>query len=76
VMLLGANHRVLAASDDRGLLHERFPLDTNDSERGWYRSGNRIIAFAKTPGYETYHGLGWYGCIESRIAPEREVGLD
>lgn len=76
VMLLGADHRVLAASDDRGLLHERFSLDTDGSERGWYRSGNRIIAFAKTPGYETYQGLGWYGCIESRIAPEREGGLD
>ena len=69
VMLLGADHRVLAASDRRGLLNERFPLDTSTQERGWYREGNRIIAFARTPGYETYQGLGWYGCIESAIDP-------
>ena len=66
VMLLGADHRVLAASDRRGLLSERFRLDTEGRERGWYREGNRIVAFARTPGYETYRGLGWYGCIEFR----------
>jgi len=41
---------------------------------GWYREGNRIIAFARTPGYETYQGLGWYGCIESAIDPAWEDG--
>ena len=69
VMLLGADHRVLAASDRRGLLSERFRLDADGRDRGWYREGNRIIAFASTPGYETYQGLGWYGCIESAIDP-------
>jgi hypothetical protein len=68
-MLLGADHRVLAAWDRRGLLSERFRLDTEGRERGWYREGNRIVAFARTPGSETYHGLGWYGCIESAIDP-------
>ncbi len=24
-----------------------------------------MTAFALTPGYETYQGLGWYGVIES-----------
>jgi len=27
----------------------------------------RIVAFGLTPGYETYRGLGWYGCIESEM---------
>jgi hypothetical protein len=22
-----------------------------------------LIGFHKTPGYETYEGLGWYGCV-------------
>lgn len=52
-----------------GPLSERFRLDTEERERGWYREGNRIIAFARTPGYETCQGLGWYGCIESAIDP-------
>ena len=30
----------------------------------------RLVAFALTPGYETYKGLGWYGCIQQR-GPDR-----
>lgn len=64
VMLLDANHRVIAASDRRGVLSETFPLRTNGQSRGTYvdERGN-TVCFAHTPGYETYRGLGWYGCI-------------
>jgi hypothetical protein len=30
-----------------------------------------MICYALTPGYETYKGLGWYGCIETRVAADR-----
>lgn len=62
-MLLDANHRVIASTGGEGLLTERFPLRTDNREGGYYTEGNRIIGFHRTPGYETYEGLGWLGCI-------------
>jgi hypothetical protein len=65
VMLLDARHRVIAASDGKGLLQEIYPLETKGLARGHYETGDSLTAFALTPGYETYRGLGWYGVIES-----------
>ncbi|MBJ7521658.1 MAG: hypothetical protein JHC84_18305 [Solirubrobacteraceae bacterium] len=62
-MLLDANHRVIASTGGEGLLTERFPLREDGREGGYYTDGNRIIGFHRTPGYETYEGLGWLGCI-------------
>jgi hypothetical protein len=28
--------------------------------------GDAVVGFARTPGYETYEGLGWYGAIVQR----------
>jgi hypothetical protein len=69
VMLLDANQRVLASSDKQGLLSETVPLRVT-SPRGTYNDedGN-TVSYALTPGYETYRGLGWYGCIVQ--APRR-----
>jgi len=66
VMLLDARHRVIASSDGRGLLQEIYPLDTGGQGRGHYEANGALTAFALTPGYETYQGLGWYGVIENR----------
>lgn len=68
VLLLDASHRVIAASDRRGVLTETFALQTLGKSRGTYQddAGNRV-SFALTPGYETYRGLGWYGCILARV---------
>lgn len=66
VMLLNARHEVIAASEGGGDLMERYPLKATQP-RGFYREGDRLVSYALTPGYETYRGLGWYGCIESRI---------
>jgi hypothetical protein len=64
VLLLDARHRVIAASDRKGLLEEIVPLETGGAARGSYRDADgATISFALTPGYETYRGLGWYGCI-------------
>jgi hypothetical protein len=74
VMLLDASHRVIASSDRKGLLAETFPLQAGGRERGTYqdRSGN-TVSFSLTPGYETYRGLGWYGCIVSAGSATRDA---
>ncbi len=65
VMLLDADHRVIACSQGKGVLSERYPLRPEGRDRGSYRdSAGRLVAFHATPGYETYRGLGWRGVIE------------
>ena len=68
VMLLDARRRIIAASDGKGLLTETYGLKA-EAARGFYREQGRLIAYAITPGYETYRGLGWYGVIEWRAGP-------
>jgi uncharacterized protein YerC len=68
VLLIDAKHRVIAASDDTGVLRDQFLLQTDGAKRGYMVDGDRLVAYALTPGYETYQGLGWYGVIESRLA--------
>jgi hypothetical protein len=64
-MLVDARFRVLASSDDKGVLEETIALRTGDQKVGHYRlDDGTVIAFARTPGYETYEGMGWYGVIE------------
>lgn len=68
-LILDAKHRVLAASDRRGILTETFPLDTGNRTMGSYGDGKgTVVGFALTPGYETYAGLGWYGVLVQRQA--------
>ncbi|MBK5265162.1 MAG: chemotaxis protein [Alphaproteobacteria bacterium] len=69
VMLLNARHRVIAASDGFCKLDEHYPLKPAE-DRGYYEQADRLVSYALTPGYETYQGLGWYGCIESRLSTE------
>ncbi len=64
-MLVDARHRVLASSDGKGVLEESLALQTGGRTVGHYRlNDGTIVAFALTPGYETYEGMGWYGVIE------------
>lgn len=66
VLLLDADRRVIAASDGQGILDERFPLQSAHPTCGTYRDGRgALVGFHRTPGYETYRGLGWYGVIVS-----------
>jgi hypothetical protein len=66
-LLIDASHRVIAASDGVGLLSEKLPLETGSEERGYYTtSGGEQVGFARTQGYETYRGLGWYGVVVQR----------
>ncbi|WP_020181280.1 methyl-accepting chemotaxis protein [Methylopila sp. M107] len=65
VLLIDAANRVIAASDGKGILTERFPVDSGGRPSGVrIDAAGRIVAFHETPGYETYRGLGWRGVIE------------
>lgn len=68
VMILDQNHRILAASDERGVLSEKVSLDTSRGAMGSYADRDVTVGYALTPGYETYRGMGWYGCIVQRPA--------
>ena len=52
------------------MLSETFPLQAEGREAGTYVDPHgSTIGFSRTPGYETYRGLGWYGClVQSRRA--------
>lgn len=65
VMLLNARHRVIASSGGQGAA-ETYPLQAG-GKRGFYQNGAKLVSYAVTPGYETYAGLGWYGCIETAV---------
>jgi hypothetical protein len=63
-LLVDAKGLVIAASDGRGVLQERVQLKTDGRNHGHYLSAHgEMTAFHRTPGYETYQGLGWYGVI-------------
>ena len=66
VLLLDHALRVIAASDDNGLLGH-YPLDHGGRQKGFYVADNGdLVAFARTLGYQEYDGLGWYGVIVRR----------
>lgn len=66
VMLVDRQNRVIASSDDKGVLSETYVF-TPKAARGTAIKDNRLVAYALTPGYETYKGLGWYGVIETAL---------
>lgn len=73
-LLVDSRHRVIAASDNQGVLQESMPLLNNGQQRGFYSLSNgSTVGYALTPGYETYRGLGWYGVVvqapSSRVLP-------
>jgi hypothetical protein len=63
VLLVDADHRVIASSDGQGLLQEKLALRAAGQSNGYYADKSALVAFHATPGYETYRGLGWYGVI-------------
>ena len=66
VLLVDARRRVLAASDGQGILTEVLTVDPKGNTAGVVRDARNgtVTAFHRTPGYETYLGLGWYGAIQ------------
>ena len=70
VLLVDAQGRVLAASDGQGVLTETVSLGADGQPSGARRDPRTgiVTAFHRTPGYETYAGLGWYGVIVQKPA--------
>ncbi|WP_019145908.1 methyl-accepting chemotaxis protein [Aeromicrobium massiliense] len=68
VLLVDAGHRVLAASDGAGVLAERIDLAVTGGEAAgsFTRPNGDVVGYARTPGYETYEGLGWFGVLVQR----------
>jgi hypothetical protein len=65
-MLVDDKRRIIAASDERGLLLP-LELDRQDQTKGYYwKSDREVGAFAKTFGYQEYDGLGWCAVIMQR----------
>lgn len=64
VMLLDAEHRIIADSRAADTLGQQYPVNMRGRTSGHDLHEDRLVAFARTPGYETYRGLGWYGVIE------------
>ncbi|WP_018043020.1 methyl-accepting chemotaxis protein [Methylobacterium sp. 88A] len=62
VLLVDAQGLVLASSGRRSLLREILPFRPGERRSGADSAG-AVTAFHRTPGYETYAGLGWYGVI-------------
>jgi len=65
VLILDAQGKVLASSDGQGELSERIAL-TEGRSGSCIDPQGRVVAFHRTPGYETYRGLGWAGAILQR----------
>ncbi|MCP9456415.1 MAG: hypothetical protein NNA18_09960, partial [Nitrospira sp.] len=67
VLLLDRELRVIAASDNRGVL-QPFSLKHQGKQRGYYvDDDHQVTAFARTIGYQEYDGLGWYGVIVKKL---------
>lgn len=63
VLLLDSRFRVIASSDDQGLL-QPFEMTLKDRNRGhFYTRDGHLVCYQRTIGYEEYDGLGWYGAI-------------
>lgn len=66
-LIVDSSFQVLAASDRRGVLSETIAIETGGSKIGHIQSNDgSVTGFARTPGYETYKGLGWYGVLVQR----------
>ena len=67
VLLLDANRRIIASSDNRDIFSP-YPLNIV-ANKGYYRlEDGTLIAYAKTLGYQEYDGLGWIGVIIQKPA--------
>ena len=67
VILLDQNMRIIAASDNNGILLP-FMLEHHGQQKGHYFNANhQVVAFARTLGYQEYDGLGWYAAIVQKL---------
>ncbi len=76
-LLVDSRSRVIASSDGRGVINERFELRVPQGKTsGFYVDQRRqIVGYALTPGYETYKGLGWWGVIVQQLPSETAASV-
>lgn len=74
VMMVDANHRIIASSDADSHLGESIQLQVKNGQQNGYATlqDNIIQGYSLTPGFETYKGMGWLGVIEQRL-PEMVI---
>ena len=72
VLLLDADKRVIASSDGHDLW-QPFALETRGNRGDHVGSNNQVVAYARTIGYETFDGHGWYGVVIQ--TPESESSI-
>ncbi|MEQ8585949.1 MAG: methyl-accepting chemotaxis protein [Thalassobaculaceae bacterium] len=64
VMLVDAKNNIIADAGHGAGTGTRFDLHTDGRDSGTYQtSDGATVGFHRTPGYETYAGLGWYGVL-------------
>lgn len=64
VMLVDAKNRIIADAGRNSGSSDRFDLRTDGQASGTYHAADgTTVGFHRTPGYETYAGLGWYGVL-------------
>lgn len=67
VILLDQKMRIIAASDNNGILLP-FMLEHHGQQKGHYFNANhQVVAFARTLGYQEYDGLGWFAAIVQKL---------
>ncbi|TKB59094.1 MAG: methyl-accepting chemotaxis sensory transducer [Nitrospira sp.] len=67
VILLDQNMRIIAASDNNGILLP-FLLEHHGQQKGHYfNASHEMVAFARTLGYQEYDGLGWFAAIVQKL---------
>ena len=72
VYLVDSRERVIAASRSSDEARATVPAEAVAGSSGIWEDGNGTLwAHHRTPGYETYEGLGWSGVIEQRPLPGR-----
>lgn len=74
VMLLDANHRVIASNrPEKKFSTYNLRVNNNEMRGSYYDSDGSIVAFAKTIGYEDYNGLGWYGVVVQETESDETI---
>ena len=69
-MIIDSRGRVIASSDGAGAFGNAYPISTGGRRQGSYRNEEGdMVGYSLTPGYETYAGMGWYGCVVWRRNP-------
>lgn len=64
VLLTDRRNKVIASSDGSGFMQETIEIPENQNQHaGFFTTGNTLVAYHASEGFETYRGLGWKGLV-------------